>query len=182
MTRTKSLAAMALALATALGGAAMVGAADAPKPAPAAPAAGANILKPTADVNSWRLEQHEEAKAAAAVAEGAMVFDVTKEDGTDWHVQAFQTPLDLKDNTEYVVTFQAKADAERTIKVQAGIDQDDWHLIGLDEEITLGKEWKPYEYKFTASETVANKNRFGFVLGQSKGKVYVKDVVLKPAK
>lgn len=142
----------------------------------------ANLLKPTADVKNWRLEQHEEAKAAIAAADGAIVFDVTKDDGTDWHVQAFQTPVDLKDNTEYVVTFTAKSDGERVIRVQAGIDQEDWHLVGLDEEVTLGKDWKPYEAKFTATDTVAMKNRVGFVLGMAKGKVFVKDLVVKPAK
>lgn len=141
-----------------------------------------NLLKPTADVNNWRLEQHEEARATIAVAEGGIVFDVTRDDGTDWHVQAFQTPIDLKDSTEYVVTFTAKSDGERAIRVQAGIDQEDWHLVGLDEEINLGKEWKPYETKFTATDTVAMKNRVGFVLGMARGKVFVKDLVVKPTK
>jgi hypothetical protein len=141
--------------------------------------AAANLLKKTDDVSSWRLEQHEEAKAAISAADGAIVFDVTKEDGTDWHVQAFQTPVDLKDGQMYVITFKAKADADRTAKVQAGIDVDDWHIIGLDEEISLGKEWKNYEYKFTANETKPMKNRVGFVVGNAKGKVYVKDLVLK---
>ena len=150
--------------------------------ADAKPAVVKNILKPTADVMNWRLEQHEEAKAAISVVDGAVLFDVTKDDGTDWHVQAFQTPVDLKDSTEYVVTFKAKSDGERAIRVQAGIDQEDWHLVGLDEEVTLGKEWKDYEAKFTAADTVAMKNRVGFVLGMAKGKVYVKDLVVKPAK
>lgn len=141
--------------------------------------AGAAALKKTDDVNSWRLEQHEEAKGTIVAADGAIVFDVTKEDGTDWHVQAFQTPIDLKEGQTYVVTFKAKADAERTIKVQAGIDVEDWHTIGLDEEVTVGKEWKNYEYKFTAADVKPMKNRIGFVLGGAKGKVYVKDLALK---
>ncbi|HEX8912293.1 MAG TPA: carbohydrate binding domain-containing protein [Humisphaera sp.] len=188
MKRTNPIAALALGAAAALGAATAVQsalAADAPKPAaaPAAPKAdaGANVVKPTADVKNWRLEQHEEAKATIAAADGAIVFDVTKEDGTDWHVQAFQTPVELKNQQAYVVTFQAKADAERAVKVQAGIDEEDWHPVGLDEEVTLGKEWKAYEYKFTAEDVKPVKNRIGFVLGQAKGKVYVKDLVVKPA-
>ena len=150
---------------------------------PAADKAGVdNILKPTADVKSWRLEQHEEAKGAIAAEDGAIVFDVTKDDGTDWHVQAFQTPVDLKNDVEYRVTFKAKASEERPVKVQAGVDEDDWHLVGLDEEVTLGKEWKEYEYKFTASDVRPMKNRVGFVLGMAKGKVYVKDLVVAQAK
>jgi len=138
-----------------------------------------NVVNKTDDVKNWRLEQHEEAKGTIAAADGAIVFDVTKDDGTEWHVQAFQTPIDLKEAAEYIVTFKAKADAERVVKVQAGIDVEDWHTVGLDEEVTLGKEWKDYEYKFTAADVKAMKNRIGFVLGMAKGKVYVKDLVVK---
>ena len=179
-----------LSLAVAVGlGVASAGAylhAAAPKPAaaaekkPAAAAAG-NLLKPTAEAANWRLEQHEQAKGTIAVADGALAFDVTASDDTEWHVQAFQTAIDLKDNQAYTVTFSAKADAERSIKVQAGIDEEDWHTVGLDEEVALGKAWKAYEYTFTATDTRAMKNRFGFVLGSAKGKVWVKDAVLKPA-
>jgi hypothetical protein len=151
--------------------------------ADAKPAAAAgNVAKKTDDVKSWRLEQHEEGKGTIAAADGAIVFNVTNEDGTEWHVQAFQTPIDLKDGQEYVVTFKSKADAERTTKVQAAIDEEDWHTVGLDEEVALGKEWKDYEFKFTANDTKAMKNRVGFVLGMAKGKVYVKDLVVKPMK
>ena len=144
--------------------------------------ASGNLLKPTADVKSWRLEQHEEGKGTIAVDAGAIVFDVTTPGGEEWHVQAFQTPLDLKNGIEYAVSFKAKASEERAVKLQAGIDEEDWHNIGLDEEVTLGKEWKDYEYKFTAADVRPMKNRVGFVMGTSKGKVYVKDMVVKQAK
>lgn len=152
------------------------------KPASDKPAADGNVLQKTDDVKSWRLEQHETAKGTIAAEDGAIAFDVTKEDGNDWHVQAFQTPVTLKKDVEYVVTFKAKAAAERAVKVQAGIDEEDWHNVGLDEEVTLGKQWKDYEYKFTADNVSATKNRVGFVLGMAKGKVWVKDLVVKPAK
>ena len=142
-----------------------------------------NMLKPTNKVDSWRFEQHEQGKGKMEpAAEGAMVFTVTDADGTDWHVQAFQTPLDLKDGKEYVVTFKAKAAEPRSVRVQAGIDEEDYHMVGLDETAEIGKDWKAYEYKFTAADTKPNKNRFGFVLGGEKGVVHVKDLVLKPAK
>jgi hypothetical protein len=145
------------------------------QPAPVA----VNLLKPANKAQSWRLEQHEQGKGKMEPADDAMVFVVTEADGTDWHVQAFQR-LDLKEGNEYVVTFQAKATEPRSVRVQAGVDEDDWHTIGLDETAELGKDWKAYEYKFTAADTRPNKNRFGFVLGGEKGVVHVKDVVLKP--
>lgn len=153
-------------------------AAAAPVPPPPAPAAAGNLLKPTGDPSHWRLEQHEGGKGTAAGADGGLVFDVTAVTGTEWHVQAFQPELDLKDGKAYVVKFKAKSDPDRSIRVQAGVDGNDYHTVGLDEEVALGKEWKNYEYPFTAADTLAGKNRLGFVLGGAKGKVFVKDVVL----
>ncbi|HEV8290389.1 MAG TPA: carbohydrate binding domain-containing protein [Tepidisphaeraceae bacterium] len=138
-----------------------------------------NILKPANDAKNWRFEQHEDGKGKISVDGDAIVFEVTNVDGTEWHVQAFQTPLDLKDGKEYTITFKAKADDPREVGVQAGIDEEDWHMIGLDEKAELGKDWKDYKYTFTANDVKANKNRVGFVLGSAKGKVWVKDLVLK---
>src|SRR5207244_2980260 len=84
-----------------------------------AAAAGQNILKPTNKVENWRLEQHEQAKATIAADGDTLVLDVTTSDDTDWHIQAFQVKLDLKNAKEYLVSFKAKADAPREMKVQA---------------------------------------------------------------
>src|SRR5215208_7669001 len=88
-------------------------------------AAADNILEPANDVKSWRFEQHEDGKGKISVEADAIVFDVTNPDGTEWHVQAFQTPLDLKDGKEYTITFKAKAEDTREVGVQAGIDEED---------------------------------------------------------
>jgi hypothetical protein len=137
-----------------------------------------NLLKPTNKTDSWRFEQHDAAKGSIAAADDAILLTTTETDGTDWHVQAYQTGLDLKDGKEYVVTFKAKASGDRAVGFNAMIDQEDWHDVGLSENIDLGKDWKDYKYEFKADQTVANKNRIGFKLGVDKGQVWVKDLVL----
>lgn len=138
-----------------------------------------NLLKPTNKTESWRLEQHDEGKGEMSVDGDAILFNVTKAGGEEWHVQTFQTKLDLKDGKEYTLTFKAKAAADRDIKAQAAIDEEDWHNIGLDETASLTKDWKAFEYTFEASEVKAGNNRVGFVLGGAAGKVWIKDAVLK---
>jgi hypothetical protein len=142
--------------------------ADAPK----------SILKPTNKPESWIFEQHETAKGTCIAEGDAIVFNVTESDGTDWHVQAEQIDLDLKDGKEYVVTFKAKASADRTVTLSAAIHQEDWHNIGLSEGVEMTKDWKDFKYEFKADQTVAGKNRIGFVLGNDKGKVWVKEMTL----
>ena len=80
----------------------------------------------------------------------------------------------------YTLTFKAKADAARSIQVQAGQDEEPWGNLGLDEPLDLTTDWKDQTFTFTANDVKPNKkNRVGFVLGAATGKVYVKDVVLK---
>jgi hypothetical protein len=138
----------------------------------------ANLLKPVNKPESWQFEQHDSAKGTIKAEEDAIVFDVTESDGTDWHVQAEQVGLDLKDGKEYVLTFKAKAAADRPVTVGASINQDDWHSIGLQESAELGKEYKEIKYEFKADMTVANKNRIGISVGNEKGKVWIKDMTL----
>jgi hypothetical protein len=164
-----ALASLLIALTACL----LASAADAPKAD-----GGKNLLKPTNKPDSWRFEQHEQGKGSIAADGDAIVFDVTAVDGTDWHVQAYQVDLDLKDGKEYVVTFKAKASGDRSVHCNAMVDQEDWHAIGLDENVDLTKDWKDHKYEFKAENTVAKKNRIGFQLGNEKGKVWVKDMVL----
>ena len=73
---------------------------------------------------------------------------------------------------------EAKASEDREVQANGGIDQEDWHNIGLDETVAVTKDWKDYTFTITVSEPVANNNRIGFALGQAKGKVWFKDVTL----
>jgi hypothetical protein len=137
-----------------------------------------NMLKPTNKADSWRFEQHETGKGTMSVDGDAIVFTVTEAGGEAWHVQVFQFNLDLKDGKSYEVTFKARAEQSRSMNVWAGIDEDDWHNIGLDEQVELTKEFKEHKFTFTANDTRAKKNRIGFIIGAEKGKVSVRDVTL----
>ena len=137
-----------------------------------------NRLKPTAEVSSWRFEQHGDAKGTINTAGDELFFDVTAVDDTPWHVQCFQTTLDLQNDAEHTLKFKAKADAPRKVIVQAGLDEPPWTMIGLNETVELTTEWKDHEFKFTVTETKPNRSRVGFVLGGETGRVRVKDVVL----
>ena len=137
-----------------------------------------NMLKPTNKADTWRLEQAGDAKAELKIEDDSVVFRTTAIDSTDWHVQAVQTNLDLKDGKTYAIKFKAKSPEEVGITLNAMIDQEDWHQIGLNEEVQLRKEFKDFSYEFTANDTVSKKNRISFVLGNSKGIVYIKELTL----
>lgn len=137
-----------------------------------------NLLKPTNDPDSWVLELTEAGKGDMKAEGDAIVFHVTEIDDTNWHVQAYQTGLDLKQGKEYVVKFKAKAPKASGLLLVAAIHQEDWHEIGLHEDLDPSDDFKQYEFTFTANDVVPNNNRLGFVMGSSKGIVEIKDLTL----
>ncbi len=141
-----------------------------------------NLLQPTNDPDSWVFELNDAGKGEMAVDGDAIVFHTTETTGTDWHVQAYQPHLDLKDDQTYLVKFQMKAAEPVHLLLVAGINEEDWHEIGLHEEIEPTDEFKDYEFEFTPHNTVENNNRLGFVLGLDKGVVSVKDLTLTEKK
>lgn len=148
--------------------------AEAPKPAPAA----ANLAKPAADPKSWQFEEFEEAVGVMKPDGDAISFVTKKVDGTDWHVQAIQAGLELKEGKNYAITFKARSVPKRTIQAYAGVNEDDYHAIGLDDAIDLGPEWREITLTFKAEGVVPKNNRFGLLLGQETGTVWVKDLAI----
>ena len=138
-----------------------------------------NLLKEPGKTESWRLEQHEQGKGTMKEADGGILFDVTTAGTENWHVQAYLTGTDFKEGKEYTLTYKVKGEPARSIIVTAGIDEDDWHAIGLWEEFEVSKEWKDQTHTFTAENvSKTGKHRLGFVMGTGTGKVWVKDLSL----
>ena len=138
-----------------------------------------NLLKPTNKLDTWRFEEHEGGQGAMAVDGDAIAFTISYVTGTDWHVQAVQTDLDLKDGQQYTLQLEIKASGRRPVMVNAMIDEEDWHTIGLQEEMYVGTDFKKHEFTFRADGVASNKkNRISLVLGAEKGTVWVKNMKL----
>ena len=110
-----------------------------------------NLLKPVNKAESWRLEQHEGAQATLKIADDAVVINATKLTGTNWHIQVFQTDLDLKEGKEYTLKLKLAASQPRKVLLVAMIDAEDWHEIGLHEDLSVDKEVRPFEFTFRAT-------------------------------
>jgi hypothetical protein len=137
-----------------------------------------NLLKPVNKVESWRLEKHEGAEGTLKISEDAAVFDAIKLTGTNWHIQAFQTDLDLKEGQQYTLKLKLSGSQRRSLVLVATTDTGDYHEIGLHEDITVNKEPRTFEFTFRATQVVEKKNRIGFMLGDEKGDLIVKEMSL----
>jgi len=138
-----------------------------------------NLLKPINKLETWRFEKHEGGDGTLKIDGDKVVLASTKVTGTDWHVQAILPNLDLKEGQTYVLKFKAKADRLCTIGVHAMLDEEDWHEIGLGEQIMLGKTAADHEFRFRAySVSPRKKNRIALVLGHEECAVTIEAMTL----
>jgi len=137
-----------------------------------------NLLKPTADTGSWNMEALKPAEGSAMAKDREIQFVASKVDGTDWHVQVFQTDLNLVEGERYTVKFRVRSPDNRGYSLRAMIDVEDYHEIGLRQELFAAKHFREESFTFTAKGVVPGKCRIGFVLGDEKGTLIIKNMTL----
>jgi hypothetical protein len=106
--------------------------------------------------------------------------NIKETDGTDWHVQALLDDLNLKEGQPYTLKFDARSDVPRSMGVGVRINEPDWHFSGLNSSVATVPEWRTYRLPFVASEVHPSHERVAFFLGDSTGKVSIRNLVLSP--
>lgn len=142
----------------------------------------------TAGSKGWYNEQHGGARSTlttggdlpAGVKGKVLKITLERLGEESWHLQLSHAGLDLRDGEVYTLRFHARADRSRKISVGASIAADDYHNIGLQEEVNLARSWQPFQFVFTAGGTVEKKNRISFGLGQATGTIELAGVSLRP--
>ncbi len=97
-----------------------------------------------------------------------------------WDFQIHQKGHNLKDGRVYTVAFRIKADPPRTVNVSTRYDVPDWRMVGLNQSISVGKDWVPYTFTFTAKEPKPDHTRLSFNCQNSLGSVWIADVSFRP--
>ncbi len=104
------------------------------------------------DIQGWNLETHNDTKASLTVDSDERVgnfarVNVTKTDGTGWHVQLIHTGVVLKKDKYYTITFQAKADRKLGVSVGVQMAGDPWESVFYAAR-EVGTEWTEYRLIF----------------------------------
>jgi WD40 repeat protein/tetratricopeptide (TPR) repeat protein/energy-coupling factor transporter ATP-binding protein EcfA2 len=132
----------------------------------------------SAGAGPLRLETSNGGAGSMEVVDGTLVFTTTVVTGTGWHVQAIQGQLQLENGAEYVIRFKMKSPDSCAVTLVGAINQEDWHLIGLNETFVPPTEFRDYEFTFVPHDVVPGNNRILFELGTNPGKVMVKEIVI----
>ena len=106
--------------------------------------------------------------------------EILESHDADWHASVGQVFDDLQEGATYTVRFRARADVPRSVPLGAAIDEPDWHGVGLQEVVSITKDWQTYQYEFKAQRLAAS-NRVGFALGDRKGTVWIADFTVTRA-
>ncbi|MHA3773287.1 carbohydrate binding domain-containing protein [Verrucomicrobiota bacterium sgz303538] len=148
-----------------------------------------------ANTQGWNLEKHNGAEATAqtGVIEGAdpdpllvngaprIRIETSKPGKEAWHVQLNQAGLKLREGESYTVTFQAKADAERTVSVAASQAHEPWGVLA-SKQVKLTPEWQKLRFTFEPKQSDDNARIVFGGLGTQTGVVELANVSLTPSR
>ncbi|MCD6361578.1 MAG: carbohydrate binding domain-containing protein [Armatimonadetes bacterium] len=138
-----------------------------------------------AGTERWTLEAPKPAEGVMEVvddpAQGRVLHaKLTALGSKPWHFQIHQTGHTLEDGRLYTVSFRAKADPPRTIRVNVRYDVPDWRMVGLDQPVELDGQWREFSFTFRAKEPKPGHTRLSFNNGNSLGEVWLARVSLRP--
>ncbi len=117
--------------------------------------------------------------------------DIVSAGSADWNVQVKQGDVKVEKGKTYLLTFDAKATADRTVSVvmqRDGAVDGDWSVYSGDNNIELTDEWKTFSKEFTMEHETDPKTFFSVSLGYFEGvpegehHVYFDNIKLKEVK
>lgn len=107
------------------------------------------VAEDLTDASGWQFMTALGGEATAEIKNNELTVSTTNEGTVDYSVQLVQPNIPLKKGGKYEVSFDAYADAARTMKT--GISGPDYNYVRYmaDTEVELGTEKKTYTYAFT---------------------------------
>lgn len=103
----------------------------------------------------WNLEQHEGCIATLSrpqgLSEGMVQVEITRSNGTQWHLQLTQGGLKLSEGRYYTLSFEASAKAPRRIGCTVSQAHSPWGNLGLSRNVDLTTERQTFKFGFVAT-------------------------------
>ena len=127
----------------------------------------------------WWSETHEQTQLKASCDRGVAVLDVSHVDGTPWHVQFLQTPIEVTTGRCYTVSFKGQASKPVKIDVSVGAAHSPWNNLGLANAIALTTGEQSFSMTFVATEN-DDKARLCFAIGANDATVRFSKPFLAP--
>ncbi len=120
------------------------------------------------DTTGWFLKTANEGDATASISGSALTINSKKEGTVDYSIQAMQAGIPLAKGGQYRISFDAKADADRSVILR--LDGPDYNYSKYmdDQTLNLTTSYKSYVYNFNMSADSDENGRLEFNLGSQK--------------
>jgi endoglucanase len=123
---------------------------------------------------AWRTP----AQATAEVVDGELVEEVQKTGHEPWHIQLIQSGLTLENGCSYLLSFEARADRNRTISTSIDGDAQTNYASFGENTVAITPELQTYSLLVHINESI-NTGRVVFSFAQDNGLVYLDQISLR---
>ncbi len=138
------------------------------------------------DLRPWTLSVRGGNRATAAIGrEGpargvaAAAVEIEAANGVLHELELARGGLSLEKGKLYTVSFWIRAERRRSVYVDVSRAGDPWEPLGLREDIAADGRWQKVVLPFRATETLKEKARWIFKLGDSDADVWIAEPSLK---
>lgn len=140
-----------------------------------------SVNEDLSDDTDWKFLTALEGEGTASIAENEIKIETTKAGTADYSIQLVQPNIPAEQAATYELTFDAYADAERTMKVDVSSPDRSYVRYLNDTEVALTKEKQTYRYTYTMEQENDAKSRLEFNLGNtdSTATVHISNVRIK---
>ena len=129
---------------------------------------------------AWTLQTHGDAQATGDVKNGKYQLDISAVGTENYQVQVIQHDLLLEKDQWYEVSFDASANASRTLEVNVEQHTDPWaSYLAEKQNFEIGKESKTYSFQFQMTAATDKDSRLSFNAGASTGTLTLDNVSIK---
>ncbi len=129
--------------------------------------------------DSWHLGAYNGAWANGSVVDGQYNTVISSRGSEDWHVQLTQGNLLIEQGKTYTLTFDARAQSNRTIRVNVGMSSSPWTSYMGAFEVQLTPTMQTFTRNFTMEQPTDANGRVEFNSGLSAVNWYLDQVELE---
>lgn len=129
----------------------------------------------------WKFILLEGGSGSASIENGEMVITSNSAGSQEYSVQLVQPDIPAERGGVYHVTFEAMAEEEREMKVAVTAPEKAWIRYLEDTSLTMGTDWKEYEFEFTMETENDANARLEFNMGNqgSTATIHLRNVRLE---
>ncbi|KMQ51836.1 Endo-1,4-beta-glucanase [Chitinispirillum alkaliphilum] len=117
------------------------------------------------DLQDWTFGTWDQSgQASSEVINGELTINIERKPQESWQVQLIQNGIQLQQNTEYIVMFDARSKVPVSIHADVSASGEPWTTFGSSDGLILSEKMRTYAFEFTVTQSHSNA-RLVFNLG-----------------